>query len=241
MSKLKKIPVIDISWDAEGILIERNNRFLGTVDIPDCDLKNVMVHIRDPGRLENILYPGNKLLLKKRNGKNRKTNWELIAARVKNEWILVNSGYHHMIARYIIENDMIPSIGKIEKVMSEKRFGDSRLDFLILNHDGSKIWTEVKGCTMAEKNTALFPDAVTSRGKRHIEELIRIVEMGDRALLLILIFRPESKCFAPNNIIDPEFSRSFELATNKGVLVHPVILKYENGTIYYLSEIPLCK
>ena len=133
----------------------------------------------------------------------------------------------------------ISPFGKVDDVKPEQRFGNSRLDFL-LNKDGKRIWVEVKGCTLTDEGVALFPDAPTSRGRRHVGELIKAVEKGDSGAILILVFRPDAEYFAANREIDPEFADILDLAVKKGVLVYPLVFGYEEGTIYYRSNIPLC-
>lgn len=238
--EVDKTPILHIPWDAEGIFLSRENRFLGIVDIINHETtKNEKVHIRDPGRLEDILYPGNRVLLKKAVGKNRKTKWDMLAGNVNNKWILVNSVYHRKIAELVIENENISPLGKVGSIIPEQKFGDSRLDFLI-NQKDSTTWIEVKGCTLQNNGIALFPDAPTTRGQRHVKELIKAVEQGHSGAIIVLVFRPDAACFTANMKIDPVFSRIYKYALEMGVQVYPLLFSYENGTIYYKSRLPLC-
>ncbi len=228
--------VIEVETDAKGRFVERKNRFLGTVDI---DGKVVEVHVRDPGRLEEILYEGNEVLVKKAKSKDRKTNWDLIAGKVKDNWIFVNSGYHREIAESVLENDGISPYSELEKINPEVQLGDSRIDFLLVKGD-ERVWLEVKGCTLAKDGVALFPDAPTERGKRHVEELRKAMENGDRAALLVLVFRPDAECFAPKESTDPEFAEVFREAVDEGLEVHPLKFRFEDDILRYVSEIPVC-
>ena len=230
-------PVLHIPWDSEGTFVNRENRFLGLVNIPGIGTVNVQ--IKDPGRLENILIPESKVLLQKKDGSKRKTAWELISAKVGYDWVLVNSGFHPHIAQYILKNGFVNELGNIKKIVPEKQIGNSRLDFLILT-DTNRVWIEVKGCTMAIGDIATFPDAVTSRGKKHVEELIQIVEKGDIGLIIILIFRINVNCFKPNFDIDPKFAKVFEQAKKKGVTIKTSVFTYKDSYIYYVKDIPLC-
>ena len=228
--------VIEVETDAKGRFVERKNRFLGTVDI---DGKVVEVHVRDPGRLEEILYEGNEVLVKKAKSKDRKTNWDLIAGKVKDNWIFVNSGYHREITEGVLEDEEISPYPGAGNITPEVQLGESRIDFL-LERDGERIWMEVKGCTLAEDGVALFPDAPTERGKRHVEELRKAMEKGDRAVLLVLVFRPDAKCFAPKESTDPEFSEVFRKAVEEGMEVYPLKFSFEDDMLRYVSEIPVC-
>ncbi len=228
--------VIEVGIDAEGRFVERKNRFLGTVDI---DGKKEEVHVRDPGRLEEILYEGNRVLVKKAENKDRKTDWDLIAGKVKDNWIFVNSGYHRKITERILEDKKISPYPEVEKINPEVQLGDSRIDFLLEKGD-ERIWLEVKGCTLAEDGVALFPDAPTNRGRRHMEELRKTMENGDRTALLFLVFRPDAECFAPKESTDPEFAEVFRKAVDEGLEVHPLKFRFNNDFLRYVSEIPIC-
>ncbi len=217
--------VMEIKADARAIFKKRLNKFLGVVE------GNELVHIHDPGRLENVIYEGNEVLLKRAYGK-RKTKWDLIAGQYKNKWVFANSSFHSKIALELIKSGKIIKAEKIEK---EKKYGESRIDFLL----NEKMWLETKGCTLEDKGTALFPDAPTERGRRHLRELINAMENGYEAALLILIFVP-SKCFKPNENIDEKFAELFYSAVDKGMDVYPALMEYDGKAIHYKKLLPLC-
>ncbi|MFO7991714.1 MAG: DNA/RNA nuclease SfsA [Thermoplasmata archaeon] len=229
--------LMDIHYDEEGVFLSRENRFLGKVK--DKEGKILSVHIRDPGRLEEILYRGNRVRIKKADNPDRKTGWDLIAGKVKDQWVLVNSGYHREITEAILEDDGLNPFGGYDSYKAEKKLGESRIDFLIEKGD-ERTWVEVKGCTLARDKKALFPDAPTKRGARHVRELMRAVEHGDSAALIILVFRSDSECFAPNEATDPEFARIFHDALERGVSVHPLVLQYLDEEIFFHKKIPVC-
>ncbi len=237
--------VLDIPLDAEGILISRPNRFLGIVDImTPLGQKIEKVHIHDPGRLKDILYPGNHVLLKKAQGKNRKTDWDLIAGKAGDNFVLTHSGYHRQISMWVLENKIIESLANTEKILPEQFFGESRLDYL-LEEAGQRTWVEVKGCTLAENSRAMFPDAPTTRGKRHVEELIRAMLSGDNAMMMLLVFRQEAQCFTAHEKIDPDFAAAFNHALKEGVQVHPLSFTFtadsDVGHVCYCGKLPLCQ
>ncbi len=231
-----KEALLKVPSDERGIFKERKNRFLGSVKIGN---ETVEVHVRDPGRLNEILYPGNEVLLKRAENQDRKTDWSLLAGRVDEHWVFVNSGYHRAITERILEKHRLSPFERIEGYQAEKKLGKSRIDFL-LKKDDRDIWLEVKGCTLAEDGTALFPDAPTKRGKRHVEELIQVKDKKTDAALIVLVFRPDAKCFSPNKKTDPDFTAVFERGVEEGLSVHPISLKYTEDKIYYIGEIPLC-
>jgi sugar fermentation stimulation protein A len=221
----------------------RPNRFLGIADItsPKKDKKKkVKVHVHDPGRLEELLYPGNQVLLRKAANKNRKTKWDVIAAFHEGNWILTHSGYHREIAEWVLNNPKVSPFKKVTSIKPEAKVGKSRLDFLLEKKNGKRIWVEVKGCTLAVDGVALFPDAPTERGRRHLETLVKLKKKGDDAAVIILIFRSDAKCFAPNVETDPNFSDTFIKAIKAGVQVYPLVFKFENRALYYINKIPVC-
>lgn len=237
-----KIPLIDIPCDARGIFRKRPNRFLGIVDVVEPkEYTGIHIHVHDPGRLPDILYAGNEVLLRRAEGKKRKTNWDLLAGKCNGNWVLVHSGYHRRIVEEILNSkDMSPFSG-IRHVYPERKSGKSRLDFLIEHECGKQTWVEVKGCTLALGDVASFPDAPTERGRRHVQELMNLLEDGSGSAILFLVFRPEARCFLPNEVIDPAFDHIFWEASQKGVRVYPIVLQYQDETIYYKGPIPVCR
>jgi sugar fermentation stimulation protein A len=234
---------MEIPWDAKGTFKERPNRFLGIVDITkpkNEKIQNTEVHVHDPGRLKELLYPKNQVLLRKAANPNRKTKWDVIAANWEGEWILVHSGFHRQIAEWVIGNPKVSPFGRLREIKPEAAFENSRLDFLLTKKNGKRIWVEVKGCTLAEKKVALFPDAPTKRGARHIKHLIEAKKMGDESAIMILVFRPDAECFTPHKETDPEFAEVFWRAEDKGVGVYPLLFRYREGTLSYVRNIPIC-
>lgn len=230
--------LLEIPHDEGAVFLSRENRFLGRVKLKSTGEIHE-VHVRDPGRLEEILYQGNEVLIRKADNPDRKTNYDLIAGRVEDNWILVNSGFHRKITEEILEDEQVSPFKNIDSYLAEQKLGKSRIDFL-LEKDGERIWLEVKGCTLAVDDTALFPDAPTTRGKRHIEELIDAKEKGVRAALIFLIVRPDAECFKPYEKRDPAFSETFWRAVEKGVEVHPLLMEYDGQELFFKGEIPVC-
>ncbi len=229
--------ILEIPYDAKGIFIKRLNRFLGEVEIQG---EKCLVHIHDPGRLEELLFQGNDVLLKKYDKSGRKTKWELVGAKYKSKWIFTNSKFHRVISEILLRDEKISPFGKIDSIKPEIKIGESRLDYLIIK-DGRAIWVEVKGCTLEKDGIAFFPDAPTERGRRHVEELHKIIRMGERGALLILIFHPQVKCFYPNTKTDANFSRAFFDALKDGLEVYPVLLEYTGKEIVFRGYSKLCQ
>ncbi len=233
--------LLKTTWDAEGIFRERPNRFLGIVDLnEEFGGPGQGVHIHDPGRLQELLYPGNRVALKRSTRPGRKTGWTLMAARHQTQWILVNSGLHRQISHAVLTDPDISPLGQADTIQAEINFGRSRLDYRIVLEDGSVVYVEVKGCTLSENRVALFPDAPTSRGLRHIHELMEIKTEGERAAMLILVFRQDIDCFSPNGKTDPKFATAFYQAVKNGVEVYPMVCSCNSRGIWFEKNTVLC-
>jgi len=121
--------------------------------------------------------------------------------------------------------------------LPEQKLGDSRLDFLVLKID-KRIWVEVKGCTFVRDDVALFPDAPTTRGKRHLDELTLAKRNGYNAAVLFLVFRPDAKYFSPNRLMDPQFYGAYQKAREAGVDFYPLLFTFREGNIYFNKILP---
>ena len=234
--------LLKIAVDAEGIFRERPNRFLGIVDLPlEYGGPGQKVHVHDPGRLMELLFPGNRVLLIHAERPGRKTAWTVAAAWCEGEWVLINSGLHHKISSAILADPEISPFGRPESVDAEVNSGNSRLDYRMLLPGESRVWVEVKGCTLSRDGVALFPDAPTKRGVRHVRELVDLKVHGDRAALLILVFRQDVICFSPNYLTDAGFARAFAHAVSSGVEVYPLVCSFTHeGDVCFEKRISVC-
>ncbi len=260
------VPLLRIEWDREGTFRARPNRFLTLVDIEtntDIDagaqkgmdatsggesgprrLLREPVHVHDPGRLTELLYPGNRVLVRRaRATTTRKTDWDIIAAAHEDHWILINSAYHRAIAEALFAHDD-PSINPFAPVTSmnaEVTVGHSRLDFE-LTSNGQRLLVETKGCTLAEDGVALFPDAPTTRGRRHLETLMDERAAGVAGAAVFLVFRPDAECFLPHERTDPDFAEVFYAAHAAGVQMVALRLRFnaEDETVVFQRRIPIC-
>ncbi|MGP8023319.1 MAG: DNA/RNA nuclease SfsA [Methanobacterium sp.] len=199
-----------------GNFMERPNRFT-VLFIMDDKIENA--HLRDPGRLKELLIPGISLLLRKaKNTAKRKTKYDVIAVLNEDIWVLINSGFHSDIAAELIETRLVDEFKWYNIEKREYNYGKSRLDFLLSNNNVTML-LEVKGCTLVENGLAKFPDAPTTRGKRHLEELMLAKSEGLNAAVLFLIMREDAIEFTPNWETDPDFPATLIDAYKKDVEV----------------------
>lgn len=215
-----------------GTFKERPNRF--TV-LFQHEGRLEKAHLRDPGRLRELLLPGADLLLRPaKNIANRKTKYDVIAVWSEGIWVLINSGFHSDLAQELIESGLISEFEGFEIEKREYAYGKSRLDFLLTGRSGC-ILLEVKGCTLVEQGHAQFPDAPTERGKRHVEELVKAKIQGLKAAVLFIIPREDAEIFSPNRKMDPQFSLALQQAQEEGV--H--IIAYSFRMVYKKDSLTL--
>jgi sugar fermentation stimulation protein A len=231
--------VMPLPHDAVATVIRRDNRFRITARItsPVCE-EEVAVHLHDPGRVREVIYPGNTILLKWARSATRMTDWDVLAGDVGGDWVLVHSGYHSTIAERIMRAGLAgPSLAACD-LRREATRGASRFDFLLECRD-HRHWIEVKGCSLARNGVALFPDAPTVRGTRHLTELIDAVEQGDRASVLVLVLGHDARSFSPNGDTDPHFAKAFARAVEAGVDIHPLRCSYDGANISFHDVLPI--
>ncbi|ADN51812.1 DNA/RNA nuclease SfsA [Vulcanisaeta distributa] len=196
--------------DVEGFFVRRLNRFLG---VGVVNGREELIHIHDPGRLTELLRPGVKFFAYSKS--TGKTRFYLAAVDLGDELVLVNSAVHNDVAAWLIANGYV--LSGYEVIKREPGFDNGRFDLLLKSPGGGHAFVEVKGVTLEENGVAKFPDAPTSRGARHMLELVRAVELGYEAYVLFLIFRSKAKLFMPNAALDPRFAESLKYAINHGV------------------------
>ncbi len=212
----------------EATFLQRKNRFVG-----ECLLngKIITCHIADTGRLKEILVKGRKVLISL-NPPHLKTDSKLIAAEMEEGFILLNTSIHSLIGEAAIKQGVLGFVPKTLK--KEATVGKSRIDFLI---DGNH-YVELKGCNLRKGNVCLFPDAPTERGRKHLEELIKLKEKGFHTSILLMILR-DAEFFKPNEQTDPQFAETFYKALKKGVEFKAFRVKIVDGKIVLNGTVKL--
>lgn len=228
----------------KGSFLERPNRFTIIFKAEhasrqaenDHRVEQHAAHLKDPGRLKELLHPGVNLLLRPvpPNPK-RKTQFDVIAVFKDDMWVLINSGFHSDLAADLISSGLIDEFKDYHVQKREYSFGRSRLDFLLSPEGTSKdpMLVEVKGCTLVEQGHAWFPDAPTSRGKRHLEELIAGKKQGFDSAVIFLILKEDADIFSPNHVTDPDFARTLHYASAGGVNIIPYVFEttFKKGSL----------
>ena len=193
----------------KGVFISRPNRFSAMLQVPEGQ---IACHLHDPGRLTELLLPGAEVIFREATSLDRKTRFDIVAVKKGGYWVVVDSRIPNQVFRSMLEKRVLD----YQIIKQEYAFGNSRIDFL-LEKEGEKILVEVKGCSLCVGGTALFPDAPTARGRRHIIELEKWNSLGLKSMLFFVVFCPDALSVSPNEVTDPDFSDALRSAVGKGL------------------------
>lgn len=200
--------------------LARPNRF-----VLRCDLDGTVIdaYLPNPGRLWELLLPGCRLYLAKNRG-GVKLPYTVVAMEKEGVPILLHTHLANDAAETLIRRGLVPGLEDARILRREATFGDSRFDFL-LEKDGREMVLEVKNCTLFGRTLAMFPDAVTKRGSRHLEGLMRLASSGVSAGVLFLVQWPHARYFMPEHHTDLLFSQTF-LKLRDRILVEALALAW---------------
>ena len=206
-------PAIHYENTVPAIFVRRVNRFVAEVLI---DGNTEKVHVKNTGRLKELLMPKAKVILQRAADSNRKTAYDLISVYKPGlKWVNIDSlAPNELMKQYIMSLDY-------DVVKPEYTFGDSRFDFY-MERRGEKYLTEVKGCTLAadtRRGIGLFPDAPTERGVKHLDELAAAAKEGYHCQIAFVIQMNGIHMVFPNNDTQPEFGQALARAAKAGVQV----------------------
>lgn len=198
-----------------GQLVRRVNRFIAEVVI---DGIKEQVHIKNTGRLKELLQPEAEVLLEWSDNPNRRTRFSLIAAAKHGTWVNIDSQAPNTVAYEALNGGKIEEFGLLTSIRREVAYKNSRFD-LYVEQDGRKGFVEVKGVTLENNRLALFPDAPTTRGTKHILELIQAIHEGYSGTILFVVQMKGCHAFMPNREMDPAFANALLEASGQGVQI----------------------
>ena len=222
-----------------GVLIKRYKRFF-----VDIKLKNKVVtaHCPNPGSMMNLLKKGNPVWITKTDNKNRKLQYTLQIIEINNIKYCINTHITNKVVQESLQNKLINELKEYTLIRPEKKFGkNTRFDFLLYNNKkDKKAFLEVKSVSLSRKEGhAEFPDAVTTRGKKHLENLMLANNQGYESYLMFLIQIEDCKTFGIASDIDPEYSSVFKEALKKNVKVICYDCKFLNKGIEINNKIKI--
>lgn len=220
----------------EGVLLRRYKRFLTDIELTDGTV--VTAHTPNTGSMQQCAVAGHKVLISPANDPKRKLKYTLELIRVGDFWVDTHTQRTNRVVEEALRNGWIESLAGYN-VVPEFKFGESRIDFL-LEKGAERVLVEVKNVTLLKnETTACFPDAVTTRGQKHLRELRAAVRQGHRAVIFFLVQRGEATAFAPADHIDPEYGRLLREVVAGGVeaLAYKTLVTPEENRI--VEQLPV--
>jgi len=198
----------------KATLLRRYKRFLADVELPDGTL--LTAHCPNTGSMRSCGSPGDTVYLSHHPGKDRKYPhcWEL--TQTAHGFVGVNTHLPNRLVEEALLAKKIPELTAYPTWKREVTTGDSRMDFRLEGPQGV-CWVEVKNATLLEGDTLYFPDAVTSRGKKHLDTLISLRAKGERAVLFFVVNRTDGGHLSIASHIDPAYGVAFTKALTAGV------------------------
>ncbi len=212
-----------------GRLIKRYKRFLADVQLDSGE--TVTAHCPNSGSMKACSEPGRPVYISRADNPKRKLKftWEIID--MGTSLVGVNTQVPNRLVAHGISNGQVPELSGYDELKREVTTSPgSRLDIgLYRQKDEPSCFVEVKNCTLVRDGLAMFPDAVTTRGLKHLNELIRLKKEGHRAVIFYLIQRSDAQRFEPAAQIDPDYAQGLKAAVAAGVeaLAYDVVIDME--------------
>lgn len=236
----------------EAKLIQRERRFFiefadkatNYADIAAGRYKSEFAHTNNTGSMLGLIKKGRSILLSKAGNPARKLAYTLEAVNLNKEnepplWLGVNTSVpNRFLQKLFLLNaeygyNLLPFARDFQQIKMEAKNGESRLDACLFADDGKKVWVECKNVSMVEYDAAAFPDAVSERGQKHLETLMRLKAEGDRAVMFYVVQRTDAKCFMPADFIDNVYAEKLKKAYEKGVEVYAAAACVQKDGIYF--------
>jgi sugar fermentation stimulation protein A len=199
--------------------VRRYKRFL-----TDCTLDDgteITVHCPNSGRMTGCIEEGAEVRLSVSDNPKRKYSHTLELVKMPDSWVCVNTGNANKVGAEFVEKGLIPELKEVVSVKCEVTypFSKSRVDLELTKESGERCFVEIKSCTLVEEGMAMFPDAPTVRGQKHLKELMELPKYGIKPVVLFLIMRNDAKTFKAANHIDPKFAELLTEVAKNGVEV----------------------
>lgn len=219
----------------EAIFLSRPNRFLAEVDLEG---EIVLAHVKNTGRMREILRPGTTCYIMEAKNPARKTKYDLISIFFQGAYINLDSQVPNIVVAEAFKNSEIRGYEDPDEVKREVSVGESRLDMRVSK--GSRdLYVEVKGVDLIESGHAKFPDAITARGTKHLLSLENLVREGKEAMVVFLVQRNDALDFRPNYEMDPVFAQTLYRVKEAGVMIRVYLSQVGKDFIGLGKEIPL--
>lgn len=224
-----------------GILKRRYKRFLADIELDTGEL--ITAHCANTGPMIGLCTVGSRVMVSKSDNPKRKLayTWEIIDVGEDNNpvWVGINTSLPNRIMKIALENHLITELAnQYSLVKSEVKFGQdgkSRIDFVLTGDESQPpIYLEVKNTTLAENNIAMFPDTETTRGQKHLQELMALSK-DVKPVMLYFINRGDCDRFSVGRKYDPIYGQLFDKAVKQGVMILPCRFDITPQGVNYLG------
>jgi sugar fermentation stimulation protein A len=222
----------------EAIFLRRYQRFLVDVRLPRGE--TTTVHCPNTGSMLGLLREGARCLLLDSQNPARRLRYTMEAIQVGRTWVGAHPVMANVVGREAIERGLVKGIGPVAAVRTEVAYGrGSRADLVVQERAGKTWFVEIKSASLVDGRVSMFPDAVTQRGLKHLEELMRVVRSGGNALMLFVATRDDVDSFRPAAHIDPAYARGLVRADKAGVMMRAITSRTTRTQMRPMRAIPL--
>jgi sugar fermentation stimulation protein A len=233
--------------------VKRDNRFRVTVRVEG---RPVWAHLPNSGRLRELLVPGRRVLLAAAQAPGRLTSYDLLMVDLDGPLVSIDARLPSRLLYEALRQpfdrlripaqdealraDWLEEFAGYAEVRREVTYGQSRLDLVLEGGpDGGRCFIEAKSVTLVEDGVALFPDAPTQRGRRHLGELARARAEGHRAAVVFVVQRDDATSFSPHDEADPAFGQALRKAAQAGVEVYAYKCRVSKGEVTLDAPLPV--
>ena len=221
-----------------GLLLRRYKRFLA--DIRLADGSEITVHCPNTGAMRGCSAPGSPAAISEAKNPRRKYHHTLEMVKMNGGWIGVNTALTNKLVMEAVAAGKVSQWQDVEKMKAEVTISkETRLDLQLFHQDGSNTLVEIKNCSLAEEGCAMFPDAVTVRGTKHLRTLQTLAAAGRKAAMLLLVQRMDADRFRPAWEIDPTYAAAFAEAQAAGVTILVYQAEVNPEGIEVVHQLPL--
>lgn len=220
-----------------GRLVRRYKRFLAEIELADGQV--ITAHCPNSGSMLGLLEPGAPVMLSPAADPRRRTRWTWEMVRADGVWAGINTQLPNALVAEAARRRALPLFAEAQEVRREVAVGrGTRFDLLVTTPQGP-LYVEVKNVTLVSDGAARFPDAVTARGTKHLEELMRLKAQGAGAAMVYLAQRADARGFAPAADIDPAYAEAWRRARRAGVAMAVVVAEVTPEQVRLSREIAL--
>jgi len=219
----------------KAFFVERDNRFVMTLE---KDGQVIKAYVANPGRMEEFLVPGHPFFIT--SGNKGKYFYRVVSTFYQDSYVLLDTIKINYLVEQMLKNNRIDAFKDHTSIRREKTIDRSRFDFLVQRKNKKPALLEVKSCSLCHKGVAMFPDAPTERGRRHLEDLNRLARQGYDTYTLYLATHRHASVFIPNGHTDPDYCTAFNKSQNTRFLAYSVELPGPvSMNLSHLKQIPI--